>query len=58
MYYWLQAARNIIMQGAEKNPDSEEIWLEAIKLMPPNNQKSVAAQVWQTLLALLSLSSK
>jgi len=40
----LQAARNIIMKGTEVNADSEDIWLEAIKLMPVNNQKSVAAQ--------------
>lgn len=41
----VQAARNIIMKGTEVNPESEEIWLEAIRLMPPNHQKSVAAQV-------------
>eukprot|EP00040_Diaphanoeca_grandis_P014388 m.72998 g.72998 ORF g.72998 m.72998 type:complete len:977 (-) comp24508_c0_seq1:61-2991(-) len=40
----MQAARNLIMKGTEACPQSEEIWLEAIKLMPPEQQRSVAAQ--------------
>lgn len=40
----LQAARNIIMKGTEACPKSEEVWLEAIRLMPPTQAKAVAAQ--------------
>ena len=40
----LQQARNIIIKGTEVNPDSEEIWEEAIKLVAPAQQKSLAAQ--------------
>lgn len=40
----IQAARNLIMKGTEVCPQSEEIWLEAIRLMPKEQQKSVAAQ--------------
>eukprot|EP00038_Savillea_parva_P031230 m.84021 g.84021 ORF g.84021 m.84021 type:complete len:994 (+) comp9576_c0_seq1:78-3059(+) len=40
----IQAARNIIMKGTEACPKSEEVWLEAIRLMPPVQAKAVAAQ--------------
>mmetsp|Transcript_9739 Transcript_9739/g.25020 ORF Transcript_9739/g.25020 Transcript_9739/m.25020 type:complete len:992 (-) Transcript_9739:1639-4614(-) len=40
----IQAARNIIMKGTEACPKSEEVWLEAIRLMPPTQAKAVAAQ--------------
>ena len=40
----IQAARNLIMKGTESCPQSEEVWIEAIRLMPMGQQKSVAAQ--------------
>jgi pre-mRNA-processing factor 6 len=32
------------MRGTEENPGNEEIWLEAIKLMPPHLCRQVAAK--------------
>jgi pre-mRNA-processing factor 6 len=40
----VQAARNLIMKGAEVCPRSEDIWLEACRLQPPDLAKSVVAQ--------------
>jgi hypothetical protein len=45
----LQVARNIIMKGTEACPKSEEVWLEAIRLMPPTQAKAVAAQAITTI---------
>jgi pre-mRNA-processing factor 6 len=40
----MQAARNIIMRGTEVCPHSEDVWLEASRLMPPDQAKLVIAQ--------------
>jgi pre-mRNA-processing factor 6 len=40
----LQAARNVIMKGCEECPKSEDIWLEAARLMPGDQAKAVVAQ--------------
>eukprot|EP00050_Salpingoeca_kvevrii_P012075 m.20269 g.20269 ORF g.20269 m.20269 type:complete len:929 (-) comp3819_c0_seq1:89-2875(-) len=40
----IQAARNIIMKGCEECPNSEEIWLEAARLLPPEQAKAAIAQ--------------
>uniref|UniRef100_A0AC35TWC6 Pre-mRNA-processing factor 6 n=1 Tax=Rhabditophanes sp. KR3021 TaxID=114890 RepID=A0AC35TWC6_9BILA len=38
-----QAGRNLIMEGVEKNPKSEEIWMEAIRMHPPETAKKIVA---------------
>lgn len=40
----LQTARNLIMQGCEMCPKSEDVWLEAARLQPADLAKSVIAQ--------------
>ncbi|CAH8661448.1 unnamed protein product [Schistosoma haematobium] len=40
----LQVARNLILSGCEECPKSEDIWLEAARLVPPEQAKSVVAQ--------------
>lgn len=37
-------ARNLIMKGCEVNPVSEDLWLEAARLQPPDTAKAVIAQ--------------
>lgn len=39
-----QAARNLIMKGVEVCPRSEDVWLEAARLQPPEMAKAVIAQ--------------
>ena len=45
----LQSARNLIMKGCEMCPKSEDVWLEAARLQPPEMAKAVIAQAVQTL---------
>lgn len=45
----LQTARNLIMKGCEMCPKSEDIWLEAARLQPPEMAKAVIAQAVQSL---------
>lgn len=40
----VQSARNLIMKGCEQNPKSEDLWLEAARLQPPDTAKAVIAQ--------------
>jgi pre-mRNA-processing factor 6 len=40
----MQAARNIIMRGCEVCPKNEDVWVESIRLQPPDNAKLVVAQ--------------
>ncbi|XP_018318977.1 pre-mRNA-processing factor 6 isoform X2 [Agrilus planipennis] len=40
----IQAARNLIMKGCETNLQSEDLWLEAARLQPPDTAKAVIAQ--------------
>ncbi|KAJ6633556.1 Pre-mRNA-processing factor 6 [Pseudolycoriella hygida] len=40
----VQMARNLIMAGCEMNPLSEDLWLEASRLQPPDTAKAVIAQ--------------
>lgn len=40
----MQAARNTIMKGSEVCSKNEDVWLEAIRLQPPETAKSVCAQ--------------
>lgn len=40
----LQTARNLIMKGCEECPKSEDVWLEAARLMPGDQAKAVIAQ--------------
>lgn len=37
----LQLARNLIMEGCDRNPKSEDLWLEAVRLHPPETAKSI-----------------
>merc|ERR1719357_996989 len=37
----VQAARNLIMKGCEVCPKSEDVWLEAARLQPPEEAKKV-----------------
>ncbi len=37
----LQVARNLILEGCDKNPNSEDLWLEAVRLHPPDTAKSI-----------------
>ncbi|CAI5450958.1 unnamed protein product [Caenorhabditis angaria] len=39
----IQTARNLIMEGCEKNKGSEELWLAAIRMHPPELGKSIVA---------------
>ncbi len=34
----------MIMRGCEKCPTSEDVWLEAARLCPPDQAKSIVAQ--------------
>ncbi|KAK0403909.1 hypothetical protein QR680_017187 [Steinernema hermaphroditum] len=38
-----QVARNLIMEGCGKNPKSADLWLEAVRLHPPETAKSIVA---------------
>nr|CAH7767016.1 unnamed protein product [Callosobruchus chinensis] len=40
----VQAARNLIMKGCEVNHQSEDLWLEAARLNPPDTAKAIIAQ--------------
>ncbi|CAH8490022.1 unnamed protein product [Dicrocoelium dendriticum] len=40
----LQVARNLILHGCDECPKSEDIWLEAARLVQPEQAKSVVAQ--------------
>ncbi|KAH8364181.1 hypothetical protein KR084_003469 [Drosophila pseudotakahashii] len=40
----VQMARNLIMRGCEMNIQSEDLWLEAARLQPPDTAKAVIAQ--------------
>ncbi|EDQ91448.1 uncharacterized protein MONBRDRAFT_14895 [Monosiga brevicollis MX1] len=40
----IQAARNMIFKGCEHCPKNEDVWLEAVRLQPPQNAKAVVAQ--------------
>ncbi len=40
----LQEARNILAQGCNACPDSDDIWLEAARLAPPDKCKSILAK--------------
>ncbi|XP_041360586.1 LOW QUALITY PROTEIN: pre-mRNA-processing factor 6-like [Gigantopelta aegis] len=40
----IQAARNLIMKGCEECPNSEDVWLEAARLMPGDQAKAIVAQ--------------
>lgn len=40
----MQAARNLIMQGTEHCPKSEDVWLEAARLLPPDVAKGIVCQ--------------
>lgn len=39
----LQVARNLIMKGCEQCPKSEDVWLEATRLMPADQARGVVA---------------
>lgn len=45
----IQAARNIIQKGCEVCPKSEDLWLEAARLQPPELSRSVIAQAVQNI---------
>lgn len=40
----VKVARNLIMRGCEECPSSEDVWLEAARLSPPEQGKSIVAQ--------------
>lgn len=37
----MQAARNLIMEGCDKNKKSEDLWLNAVRLHPPDVAKRI-----------------
>lgn len=37
----LQVARNLIMEGCEKNNKSDDLWLEAVRLHPPDVARTI-----------------
>jgi len=39
----MQAARNLIMEGCDKNKKSEDLWLQAVRLHPPDMGKKIVA---------------
>ncbi len=39
----MPAARKLILEGCEMCPESEDVWLEAARLHPPNTAKSILA---------------
>jgi len=39
----IQAARNLIIQGTEQCPQNEDVWMEAVRLSPPEQAKAVVA---------------
>ncbi|CAI4233237.1 unnamed protein product [Auanema sp. JU1783] len=39
----LQVARNLIMEGCDQNKKSEDVWLEAVRLHPPEQSKAIVA---------------
>uniref|UniRef100_A0A0N5APJ7 Pre-mRNA-processing factor 6 n=1 Tax=Syphacia muris TaxID=451379 RepID=A0A0N5APJ7_9BILA len=45
----LQVARNLIMEGCDRNPKSEDLWLEAVRLHPPETGKSIVAAAVRSL---------
>ncbi|KHJ75964.1 hypothetical protein OESDEN_24417, partial [Oesophagostomum dentatum] len=45
----LQVARHLIMEGCEKNKKSEDIWLEAVRLHPPETAKAIVANAVRAL---------
>lgn len=45
----IQSARNLIMKGCEVNPSSEELWLEAARLQPPDTARAVIAHAARNL---------
>ena len=47
-----QVARNLIMEGCEHNKKSEDIWLEAVRLHPPDVAKSAFPVLTVTILLL------
>lgn len=40
----IQAARNLIMKGTEQCPKSEDVWLEAARLLPVDISRGIVAQ--------------
>lgn len=40
----LQVARNLIIKGTEMCPTDEEVWLEAARLLPPEQAKAIVAE--------------
>ncbi|CAF0919146.1 unnamed protein product [Brachionus calyciflorus] len=40
----MQAARNLIMKGTEQCPKSEDVWLEAARLLPVDISRGIVAQ--------------
>ena len=40
----MQAARNLIMKASEHCPKNEDVWMEAVRLQPPEQAKAVVAQ--------------
>lgn len=51
----VQAARNLIMKGCEVNPSSEDLWLEAARLQPPDTAKAVIAQAVRHILTSVKI---
>ncbi|VDN50508.1 unnamed protein product [Dracunculus medinensis] len=45
----LQVARNLIMEGCDRNPKSEDLWLESVRLHPPETAKSIVASAVRAL---------
>ena len=45
----LSEARTIIRQACNACPNDEEVWLEALRLHPPNDGRAIAAQALRRL---------
>ncbi|VDN35326.1 unnamed protein product [Gongylonema pulchrum] len=45
----LQVARNLIIEGCDRNPNSEDLWLESVRLHPPESAKTIVAAAVRSL---------
>uniref|UniRef100_A0AAF5Q4B9 Pre-mRNA-processing factor 6 n=1 Tax=Wuchereria bancrofti TaxID=6293 RepID=A0AAF5Q4B9_WUCBA len=45
----LQVARNLIIEGCDRNPKSEDLWLESVRLHPPDTAKAIVAAAVRSL---------
>ncbi|KAL3310820.1 Pre-mRNA-processing factor 6, partial [Cichlidogyrus casuarinus] len=54
----LQVARNLILKGCEECPQSEDVWIEAARLAPPDQAKIIVSNAIKQLPQSVSLWAK